>query len=308
LFKVGTHDVVAVPDCPIHHPLINRVAALLAESLQATSTSVYSERAHSGLVRYLQVVVERSSQTAQVVVVVNSAQDTACLRLFEHLHERLGSEGHSVFFNGQPARTNAILGPHWRKHSGPDAVVETFGGAAVCYPPGAFGQSNLGLFVRIVSEIHSAVEPDAPVVELFAGVGAIGLGLARRGHSVLFNEVSPASLEGLRLGIHELPALAQTRVRCVSGEAASAVAGLEFSGAHVIVDPPRKGLGEEVLQSLLRGRPDRLTYLSCGLQSFLDDAESLVAHGFVCDRVTAYALFPFTDHVETLAQFRHARR
>src|SRR6202166_3710238 len=73
LFQQGTHRVVHIPNCSIQHPLINRVAAVVRRALVDSRATSYSDTAHLGLARYLQVVVERSSQTAQVVIVANSA-------------------------------------------------------------------------------------------------------------------------------------------------------------------------------------------------------------------------------------------
>src|SRR5208283_5768962 len=68
LFELGTHRVVHIPNCSVQHPLINRAVALVRRALVDARVSSYSDRAHSGLARYLQVTVERSSQTAQVVI------------------------------------------------------------------------------------------------------------------------------------------------------------------------------------------------------------------------------------------------
>ena len=72
LFELGTHHVVHIPNCLVHHPLINRVAAVVRKALADAKVTTYSDSAHLGLARYLQVVVERSSETAQVVLVGNS--------------------------------------------------------------------------------------------------------------------------------------------------------------------------------------------------------------------------------------------
>ena len=84
LFESGTHRVVHIPTCSVQHPLINRVADVVRRALVEARVTSYSDGAHLGLARYLQVVVERSSQTAQVVIVANSASAeplAACLDL-----------------------------------------------------------------------------------------------------------------------------------------------------------------------------------------------------------------------------------
>jgi 23S rRNA (uracil1939-C5)-methyltransferase len=72
----------------------------------------------------------------------------------------------------------------------------------------------------------------------------------------------------------------------------------------VIVDPPRKGLDPELVAALGMQAPEQLLYVSCGLTSFLRDAALLAAQGLALESVTAYDLFPYTQHVETVASFR----
>src|SRR6202163_2403701 len=150
LFEQGTHRVVHIPNCSVQHPLINRVAAVVRRALVDARVTCYSDKAHLGLARYLQVAVERSSQTAQVVMVANSATPEPLAACFDLMVERLGSELHSLWFNANCERSNAILGPDFQHWCGPASVIEHFGGAAVHYPPGAFGQNNLDLAERIV--------------------------------------------------------------------------------------------------------------------------------------------------------------
>src|ERR1700675_1362668 len=175
LFELGSHRVVHIPNCSVQHPLINRVAAVVRRALVDARVTSYSDKAHLGLARYLQVAVERSSQTAQVVIVANSATPAPLAACFELIRERLGSELHSLWFNANRERSNTILGPDFQNWCGPASVVERFGGAAVHYPPGAFGQNNLEIAQGIIEHVRAQIPEGARVAEFYAGVGAIGL-------------------------------------------------------------------------------------------------------------------------------------
>jgi 23S rRNA (uracil1939-C5)-methyltransferase len=306
IFETGSHRIVDIPRCLVHHPLINDVAAELRHAMIATRSAPYSDDAHRGLVRYVQIVVERASETAQVVIVTSDDSPKSSERLCEVLAGRLGPRLHSLFWNGNPNRANTILGPLWEKLRGPDAVVETIGGARVFYPPGAFGQSNLELADAIVTSVHAGVPDGANVVELYAGVGPIGLGLVRRTERVLFNEVAPESLRGLALGIASLPEADRARTEVLEGRGSDASSRLRDASV-VIVDPPRKGLERPVRDALGSSPPSRLLYVACGLSSFLEDAAALlVARTLVLREVTVFDLFPHTEHVEILARFDRA--
>jgi len=304
IFAEGSHRVVDIPACQIHHPLINEVARELKAAMRDLRISSYSDSAHLGLVRALQVVVQRSTASAQLVLICNEAAPTAAAPLLALLTERLGARLHSAWWNGNTEVTNRILGDQFQRMTGPEAVVEQLGGARVFFPPGAFGQNNLELFELMVEAIHAAVPAGRHVVELYAGSGAIGLGLVSRSLGVVFNEISPASLAGLELGLNDL-GQHRSRATVVPGPAPLAAQAIQ-KDSIVIVDPPRKGLDPELLAALRQHPPERLLYVSCDLRSLIRDAEELRAGGLLLEQATGYDLFPFTEHIETLASFRRA--
>jgi 23S rRNA (uracil1939-C5)-methyltransferase len=337
LFQEASHRIADTPRCPIHHPLINSVAGVVREGMRRRAIEPYADAPHRGALRAIQVVVERSSQSAQVVLVENAARPERVAALEEDLAAALGSALHSVFWNGNPGRTNTLLGPHWQHLHGPDAVVETLGGARVHFPPAAFGQSNLPLVDSMLEQIAAWVPADAHVAEYYAGCGAIGLGLLARGAHLTFNERSEGSLAGLTLGLSALDEESRARARVLPGDtfnerSEGSLAGLtlglsaldEESRARarvlpgdagdlgdsledapvVIVDPPRRGIDARLLEALCATPPRLLVSVSCGLDAFEREARALVSTGRVALReLVAFDLFPHTHHVETLARF-----
>jgi 23S rRNA (uracil1939-C5)-methyltransferase len=263
----------------------------------------YSDKAHMGLARYLQVVVERSSQSAQVVVVANSTHMEPLVPCFELLRERLGPNLHSLWFNSQMDRSNNILGTAFQRWHGPESVVERFGGAAIHYPPGAFGQSNLEIAETIIDHVRSLVPEGARVAEFYAGVGAIGLSMLARIDEIHFNEVGAASLRGLELGLASLDLGARAKVHVTPGTAGAACTAAAHAQV-VIADPPRKGLDPELTMFLTANPPERLIYVSCGFESLQRDTAVLTSSGKLrlC-KLTAFNLMPFTEHIETVACF-----
>jgi tRNA/tmRNA/rRNA uracil-C5-methylase (TrmA/RlmC/RlmD family) len=306
LFQEGTHRVVHVPQCRVHHPLINRVAQAVRAALIEARVPPYSEAAHLGLARYLQVVVERRSQTAQVVLVANSATAQPLTPALRLIRERLGGELHSLWLNRQQTRGNAILGPVFEHIAGPESVVECFGGADVHYPPGAFGQSNLELAGDIIAELRRQVPSGARLAEFHAGVGAIGLSLLGQLQELWLNEVSPHSLQGLQRGLAGLDAGTGARVRILPGPALNALEAVVDADV-VIVDPPRKGLDELMTRQLSARPPQRLLYISCDPGSLVRDTARLLSCGQLrLAALMAFNLMPYTHHVETLARFERA--
>ena len=301
IFQSGTHRAVHIPRCLVHHPVINRVAALVRESLARQGIPTYSDQAHAGLVRYMQVVVERQTELAQVSLVTNQAAPQGLEPLFADVQRAIGEQLHGLWWNGNPERTNTILGPHWQHVSGQQHVEDRSGNARLFYPPHAFGQSNLDLAMQLAADVRALSRPGERVLELYAGVGAIGLALAASAGELWLNELGEGSLQGLELGVAALPPEQAAKVRIVRGpaaEAASLVAGRDF----VIADPPRKGLDAALLQALRAAPPPRFAYVSCDADSLERDASQLEGP-FRLASLTAYDLFPHTEHVESLAVF-----
>ena len=304
LFEADSHHVVHIPNCRVQHPLINEVAAVVRGALVDAKITCYSDRAHLGLARYLQVVIERRSTTAQLVLVVNTDGVEPLAQCLEFIRERLGSHLHSLWLNFNTQQSNVILAPGFYHHCGPQSVIEEFGGPPVHYPPGAFGQSNLGVAEQIVAHIRARIPAGAHVTEFYAGVGAIGLSLLGGIGRLTLNEISPQSLFGLQLGLAELPAALRAKVEVVPGPAPMAAHAAD--GSHVvIVDPPRRGLDPQLRQFLAAQPPEHLIYVSCGLASFVNDVGVLLAGGKLrLAELTAFNLMPFTEHVEAVARFQ----
>jgi tRNA/tmRNA/rRNA uracil-C5-methylase (TrmA/RlmC/RlmD family) len=308
IFQERSHRVVDVPRCPVHHPLVNQVAAELRAAMRELGVAPYAEAPHAGLVRYLQVVVERGSRRAQVVLVVNAASTEPVRPLCERIRERLGVRLQGLFSSPNDARGNRILGERCEQVWGEAATTERIAGAQVFFPPDAFGQSNLDLYEVIVRRIGELVPDGADVTELYAGTGAIGLSLAPRARRVRLNELGEGSLAGLRLGVAALAPEVQARVSVHAGDAGAQ--GELLHGADVVIDdPPRKGLAPGLCDALRAAQPARLLYVSCGVDSFVRDARRLLAADDAAARplklraLIAYDLFPNTGHVETLACF-----
>jgi 23S rRNA (uracil1939-C5)-methyltransferase len=310
IFEEGSHRLVPIARCPVHHPALIEVAEAIEWELGDKRVPAYDERAHTGLVRAVQLVVARagSGQDAdrvQVTFVVRSSSQPEPGSAFEAVLLALGRrpDVQGLFVNAQPERTNTLLGPDFALISGAPFLEQECGGARNYFPPGAFGQSNPVLHAQVVEKIVNSVPDGSRVVEYHAGVGTIGLALASRPGKLewlTLNEVSPHGLTGLERGVRALDS--PPNLRIVPGPAKDHVSLLDEADV-VIVDPPRKGLEAELVAALCRSRPQRLIYLSCGLEALLREAQLFIGAGLLPTHLAAYSYFPFTDHVESLLIF-----
>jgi 23S rRNA (uracil1939-C5)-methyltransferase len=306
LFELGTHRVVHIPNCRVQHPLINRVAGVVRRSLVEARIPSYSDQAHLGLARYLQVVVERGSQSAQVVLVANADASAPLAECFELIRKELGDALHSLWRNAHCDRANNVLGPLFERWCGAETVVERFGGAPVHYPPGAFGQSNLEVAQHIVEHLREQIPEGACVAEFYAGVGAIGLSVIDRTRELRLNESSPHALNGLERGLAGLEAVQRAKITLWPGPA-GAMQEAATGADVVIVDPPRRGLDPDLAHGLAQRSPARLLYVSCALDSLQEDIVRLTSERTLrLVGLTAFDMFPYTAHVETVARLERA--
>lgn len=304
LFQAGSHRIVDTPHCPVHHPAINEAAAGLRRAIRKTGTEPYADGPHRGVLRYVQLVVERATGRVQVVLVGRGTSPDVLGDLPRALEAELGNLLQGLFFNGQPERSNTILGPTTVRLAGEESTRERFGdGVDVFFPPAAFGQNHLPLFEGAVARIGELVPPGAVVAEFYAGVGAIGLGLLRQARAVKFNERSPHGIRGIELGLAAQPPSESAKATVHPGGADECLKMLDGSNVAV-VDPPRKGLDRGLRAAIAENPPDRLVYLACGLDSLLEDiAELCRPGGLQIEGIEAFDFFPFTEHVETLVWF-----
>jgi len=304
IFQTGTHRIADIPRCGIHHPAVNRVASALRRAIRETGVEPYAERPERGVLRYLQVAVERAGGRAQVVLVGNGDSPEPLAPVFAALERELGEQLQGLFWNGNSTPGNAILGPRWERISGEEALRESVAGVDVFHPPGAFGQSHPELFESLAASARRALPDGGRALELYAGSGAIGLGVLARAESLELNELSPHGIRGLELGIAARPGRERARAALVRGDAAAQLERIARADA-VIVDPPRRGLDHAVLEALVATPPETLVYVSCGLESLVRDSARLLDSGrWSLAALDAWALFPYTAHVETLAVFR----
>ncbi len=302
LFKRGTHEVVSIPGCLVHHPRVNQTVHLVKEAMKAHRIEPYQEESGRGLIRYIQVAIHRKTAQPQLTLVVNAESLPPNLLPFLHAlsQER---EWHSLWINFQPARTNQILSDRWLLYEGEEGFWETLAGIDICFHPACFAQAHLNLFEKILLSIQKMVIPQKRVVEFYAGIGVIGLSLAAQSLHVTCSESNPFAKRCFENTHKRLTDPWKDNIRFEIGKAETLIPLLSQAEV-IVVDPPRKGLEASFLDSL---NSEQLIYLSCGWDSFKRDCDRLLSKGWLLDQAEGYLLFPGSDQIEILASFRDCR-
>ncbi len=314
LFEARSHRLVHIPNCPVHHPEIQKFLQVLIPLLNTHQISPYDETRHSGILRGVQLAVSPLTQKLQVVFQVrdslerNNRMNRVFFGVVESLQHSLPI--HSLWFSALPQRSNSLAGDRYEHIAGEEFLKDRCALSNVYYPPDAFGQANPVLHNQVVEQIHQLVSPRSRVVEYYAGVGTIGLGLVQKGHEVLFNEIGPGSLSGLKRGLADLNLVEGStgpRPSTILPGTAGQYAQSYLTTDTVIVDPPRKGLDPELFIRLRDTPPQKLIYLSCGQASLLRECDEWAKSGVMkMTHLSAWTYFPYTNHVETLVVLERA--
>lgn len=296
LFKEGTHTVIDMQVCPDHHPAIDAALEIVRKALPEHGIIPYDEKTLYGHLRYLQCVVERQTGRVQLTLVANNT-DEPLLPLVEYLVNK--NDWHSIWINVQEGSTNTIFGKKWIHVFGEKDLWQTLCDTPLCFHPGCFAQANLNLFERILSDLLERILPGKNVIELYGGVGTIGLVALKKSRSLLCVESNPLCEECF------LKSAKNHSAEYIRGDAKALTEHLD--GQEVlIVDPPRKGIDATLMKKILSTTTlEQIIYVSCDAQTFARDAKKLLAVGWKIDFARSYELFPGTSHIETLAMFTH---
>ena len=181
------------------------------------------------------------------------------------------------------------------------------------FPPTVFRQANLDSFTNIVGRIRERVMKmdEKPFsVELYGGVGTIALNLSDAVSHIVSSDENPNNLKCFQDSVKQLPAEIQPLLEYKQKNAADMVTSEPdlFQKCELLVlDPPRKGLEDEVVDFLCKGECSSiklLVYVSCGFQAFQRDCDALLASGrWGLEFAEGHVLFPGSDAIETLAFF-----
>ena len=300
-YRARSHDVIPATDCLLQTEQANSVAQAVEHWMREAKVAAYDERSGKGLVRHIYVRTNREGQ-ALVCLIVNGKKLPREAELVEKIRQAC-PDTVGVVLNSNTRQTNVVLGDTYRTLWGEDTLTDTLCGNVFRLSIPSFYQVN-----RPQAEVlyGKAVElagltGEETVLELYCGAGTITLAMAGRAKQVLGAEIVPEAIENARENAKRNGVENVTFFCGDAGDVAEKLAAERLRPDVVVVDPPRKGLGEEVVNAVVRMAPERVVYVSCDPGTLGRDVKRFAELGYRLQTAIAVDMFPRTCHVETVA-------
>ncbi len=336
-YAARTHALIPIDDCCLGVPQNQQVISRVLSWMEGNKIEPYDEKSGTGLVRHVLVRYGFRSGQIMVCLIINGKSLPKTAQLVDSLLEIEGMTSISCNINEQ--RTNVIMGSEVKTLWGMDVIEDSIGDVTFQISPLSFYQVNpvqTEVLYRKALE-YAGLSGKEVVWDLYCGIGTISLFLAQRAKMVYGIEIVPqavgdAKKNAVRNGIENVEFFvgkAEDVLESLCGSDADAELEMDVNMNEdgrirgcgdemgetdsvwrpdvVVVDPPRKGCGEKLLEAVLKVRPERVVYVSCDSATLARDLKVLCGGGYEFVRGQGVDLFCQTVHVETVVMLSHKK-
>lgn len=297
-----THRIVPCPDCKLQPGVLNDIGNALCRFFAENGIQPYNEETGRGLVRH--IFLRRGAHSGQIMVCLVCTRpnfphaDALCTRLREQFADIA-----TILLNVNSKNTNVILGTETHTLYGPGYIEDTLCGVPVQLGPLSFYQVNTLAAERLygIAAQYAQLTPDDLLLDLYCGMGTIGLSMVGRCRELVGVEIVPEAIESAKANAARMGDAVAAKSCFFCADAGQAATRLAAEGLHpdvVMLDPPRKGCDEATLSAVVRMAPRRVVYVSCNPATAARDAAWLEQNGYHTEQVQPVDLFPRTKHCE----------
>ena len=297
-----THRIVPCPDCKLQPSVLNEIGNALCAFFAQQGIRPYDEQSGKGLVRH--IFLRRGAHSGQIMVclVCTRAKLPHAEQLCTALRGQFPAIS-TILLNVNAKNTNVILGSENHILYGPGYIEDTLCGVPVRLGPLSFYQVNTLAAERLygVAAQYAQLTPDDALLDLYCGMGTIGLSMAEQCRELIGVEIVPEAIESAKANAARMGEAVAAKSRFFCADAGQAATQLAAEGLHpdiVMLDPPRKGCDEATLSAVVRMAPRRVVYVSCNPATAARDAAWLEQNGYHAEKVQPVDLFPRTKHCE----------
>ena len=298
-FKERSHDIVPIENCLIQSEKINKIMNICVKFFKENGISAYDEKSGRGIVRNL--YIREFSGAVMVVIVANSKRKIENIDRLVEILEKNGAV--SVIQNVNTKKTNVITGEKNIILLGNDEISAKIGDLEYLIPSKSFFQVNTHQTENLYKKALEYANPtkNDTVFDLFCGCGTISLFMAENAKKVIGVEIVDDAVKNAEKNAHHNKI---ENARFYSGDCDKVVKELIEKGEKadiIVVDPPRKGLTEELIGMICSLNPKRIVYVSCSSATLARDAKIAKEKGYILTKAVPADMFPNTAHIETVA-------
>lgn len=302
-----SHRVTEAANCPLAPAPFPEILEELRAFFKKHSISVYDETTYDGLLRHIYLRRGEVSGEILLTLVINGKNLPHHDELIETITKKF-PEVVGILLNVNEESTNVILGDEFITLYGRDYIFDRLAGVNLKITAPSFYQVNresAELLYAKAKEL-AAPEKDDLILDLYCGAGSIGLSMAKECREVIGIEIVESAVECAKFnaknnGIENASFYAGDASEAKKLLApAEAARGEKILPDVVILDPPRGGTTEELIEHIATLAPEKVVYISCNPQTLARDMVIFKKFGYVGNAVTPFDLFPMTGHVESV--------
>ena len=301
-YKKKSHDLISTDECIIQHEVNDKIIKIIKTYIRAYNVSIYDEKTHKGLLRHVVTKVGFTTGEVMIVLVANGKKLPYLKELASVLKENIPGFK-TLVVNVNTQKTNVILGKENIVAYGDGMIRDYIGELVFEISPLSFFQVNplqTEVLYNKALEYANLGEHDT-VFDIYCGIGTISLFLAQKAKKVYGIEIVEDAIKDAKRNakINNMD-----NVEFYVGKAEEVVPKMYKEGKRanvVVVDPPRKGCDEKVLDTSISMQPDRVVYVSCNPSTLARDLAYLNERGYKCHEIQPVDMFPHSVHVENVA-------
>ena len=278
-FKRGTHFKQPVDGTSLAKSCINQAAVKVRDYLRESGAEA----------RDLKTLILRCSQEDTVIAQLYVKEEAFKLK---PKHEELGLAGISVHFSNPKSPASIITKTLYE--SGAQQLSDTILDARYSYAVEGFFQVSIPMYESALEVMAKFVDKEAPLLDLYSGVGSIGLSLAGQNQSLTLVETDERCTTEAKANAD----LIKPDTKVIHARTETALEYID-SKSTVILDPPRSGLHEKVIDRILEVKPRTVLYLSCNPATQARDV-ALMKESYKISYAHGFNFFPRTPHIENL--------
>ena len=302
VFAQRTHEIIPMRNCMIQNYYSEQIANFVFGYIKEHGISVYNEETGEGLIRHIVVKIGVKTHEIMCILVINGREFRGEKALAEAIKKEY-PEVKTVVKNINMKNTNVILGLENEVISGDGFIYDVLGEYTFKISPLSFYQVNP---VQAEALYYTALEKaelskDDVLYDLYCGIGTIGIFASKYVKQVYGIEIVEQAIddakENAKLnGIENIAFLAGDVEKVFD----KLIKEKQALPDVVIVDPPRRGLDNNTIQTLLALEPKKVVYISCNPATMVRDIK-LLEEKYVTEEIQPVDMFPFTPHIENIA-------